>query len=35
MHIRRNFGRFKKRMSAKAVISANRGITVSIIGAIF
>ncbi|KAG1060993.1 hypothetical protein G6F41_012506 [Rhizopus arrhizus] len=34
MHIRRNFGRFKRGMPAKAVIPANRGITVSIIGAI-
>ncbi|KAG1445682.1 hypothetical protein G6F46_012142 [Rhizopus delemar] len=34
MHIRRNFGRSKRGMPAKAVIPANRGITVSIIGAI-
>ncbi|KAG1047050.1 hypothetical protein G6F43_010485 [Rhizopus delemar] len=34
MHIRRNFGRSKRGMPAKAVISANRSITVSIIGAI-
>ncbi|KAG1055662.1 hypothetical protein G6F43_002405 [Rhizopus delemar] len=34
MHIRRNFGRSKRRMPAKAVIPANRGTTVSIIGAI-
>ncbi|KAG1138552.1 hypothetical protein G6F37_010405 [Rhizopus arrhizus] len=34
MHIHRNFGRSKKGMPAKAVIPANRGITVSIIGAI-
>ncbi|EIE76833.1 hypothetical protein RO3G_01537 [Rhizopus delemar RA 99-880] len=34
MHIRRNFGRSNRGMPAKAVIPANRGITVSIIGAI-
>ncbi|CEJ00962.1 hypothetical protein RMCBS344292_18454 [Rhizopus microsporus] len=34
MHIRRNFGRSKRGVPAKAVIPANRGITVSIIGAI-
>ncbi|EIE76715.1 hypothetical protein RO3G_01419 [Rhizopus delemar RA 99-880] len=35
MHIRRNFGRSKRGMPAKAVIPANRGTTVSIIGAIY
>ena len=34
MHIRRNFSRSKRGMPAKAVIPANRGITVSIIDAI-
>ncbi|KAG0742898.1 hypothetical protein G6F29_011149 [Rhizopus arrhizus] len=34
MNIRRNFGRSKRGMPAKAVIPANRGITVSIIDAI-
>jgi hypothetical protein len=34
MHIRRNFGRSKRGMSTKAVIPANRDITISIIDAI-
>ncbi|EIE92242.1 hypothetical protein G6F46_002362 [Rhizopus delemar] len=35
MHICRHFGRSKRRIPAKAPIPSNRGITVSIIGAIF
>lgn len=34
MHLRRNFGRSKKGVPPKAVIPTNRGITISIIGAI-
>ena len=34
MHIRRNFDRSKTGVPAKAIIPANRGITVSVIGAI-
>lgn len=34
MHIRRNFGRSKKGLPAKVVLPANRGISISILGAI-
>ncbi|OBZ84770.1 hypothetical protein A0J61_07181 [Choanephora cucurbitarum] len=34
MHIRRNFGRFKRGESAKVELSNNRGITVTIVEAI-
>jgi hypothetical protein len=35
MHIRRNFGRSKKGMPVKFVVPSNRGVTVTIIGAIY
>lgn len=35
MHLRRNFGRSKIGTSAKAVVPSNRGISITIFGAIY